>query len=441
MNEPSPLVPAIWDNVEAPRARSALRRPLGYLGSVFLLLLVIGAFVPIGGAVIANGQVGVESRVKRIAHPTGGVIAAIAVVNGQHVERGELLMRLDDRVSGADANFSSLTVDQLRAQQARLEAERLGGAAINFPADLAARGTPGASKAMADERSLFAIRRSEEAQLQAQLGSQIAQLNQQIAGYEGQIAALRRQIALIQPERKAFKELWDKGLITISRRNELERLAASLDGSVASLEAQIASTRAKIGEAREQAIQLRESRRAQAGSELAQVNTALNQQQSRSVAAGDQQSRSEIRAPYSGTVEKIAFAAVGDVIKPAEAIMEIVPDADQLVVEAMIAPEDVDQVSAGQRASIRFSSFNLSATPSIDGQVGYIAADRSEDPQSRQAFFVARISVDQGQVRREGLALRSGMPAEVHIQTGSRSMLSYIFKPLRDQFARAFRDG
>ena len=441
MSEPVPLVPAIWDNAEAPRVRGDLRRPLGYLAAAFLFLLVIGAFVPIGGAVIATGQVGTESRVKRIAHPTGGVIAGIAVVNGQHVKQGELLMRLDDRVSGADANFSSLTVDQLRAQQARLEAERLGAASITFPADLAARGTPGAIKAIADERSLFAIRRSEETQLQAQLGSQVTQLNQQIAGFEGQIAALQRQIALIQPERKAFKTLWDKGLITISRRNELERLAASLDGSVAALEAQIASTRAKIGEAREQAIQLRESRRAQAGSELAQVNTALNMQQSRSVAAGDQQSRSEIRAPYSGTVEKIAFAAVGDVIKPAEAIMEIVPDADQLVIEAMIAPEDVDQVSAGQRASVRFSSFNLAATPNIDGQVGYVAADRSEDPQSRRPFYVARISVDQSQVRREGLALRSGMPAEVHIQTGSRSMLSYIFKPLRDQFARAFRDG
>ena len=441
MSEPVSLVPALWDNADLPRSRSNLRRPLGYLAAVFLILLAIGSFVPIGGAVIANGQVGVESRVKRIAHPTGGVIAAIAVVNGQHVERGDLLMRLDDRVSGADASFSSLTVNQLLAQQARLEAERLGAGAISFPDGLTSQNTPGGHKAMADERSLFAIRRSEEALLQAQLGSQVTQLNQQIVGFEGQIAALQRQIALIQPERRAFKTLWDKGLITISRRNELERLAASLDGSVASLQSQIASTRAKIGEAREQAIQLRESRRAQAGSDLAQVNTALNQQQSRSVAAGDQETRSEIRAPYSGTVEKIAFAAVGDVIKPAEAIMEIVPDADQLVVEAMIAPEDVDQVSTGQRAIIRFSSFNVAATPNIDGQVGYVAADRSEDPQTRKAFYVVRIMVDQGKVRREGLALRSGMPAEVHIQTGSRSMLSYIFKPLRDQFARAFRDG
>ena len=436
-----PLVPALWDNTDLPRSRSNLRRPLGYLAAAFLVLLAIGSFVPIGGAVIATGQVGVESRVKRIAHPTGGVIAAIAVVNGQHVARGDLLMRLDDRVSGADATFSSLTVDQLLAQQARLEAERFGAAAITFPAGLAARNTPGGRKAMADERSLFAIRRSEEVQLQAQLGSQVTQLDQQIAGYEGQIMALRRQISLIQPERRAFKELWDKGLITISRRNELERLAASLDGSVASLESQIASTRAKIGEARSQAIQLRESRRAQAGTDLAQINTALNQQQSRSVAAEDQETRSEIRAPYSGIVGKIAFAAVGDVIKPAEAIMEIVPDADQLVVEAMIAPEDVDQVSTGQRAIIRFSSFNAAATPSINGQVGYVAADRSEDPQTRQAFYVVRIMVDQDQVRRERLVLRSGMPAEVHVQTASRSMLSYIFKPLRDQFARAFRDG
>ena len=169
--------------------------------------------------------------------------------------------------------------------------------------------------------------------------------------------------------------------------------------------------------------------------------TALNQQRVRSIAAGDQQFRSEIRAPYAGTVEKIAFAAIGDVVRPAEPIIEIVPDADQMVVEVMVNPADIDQVRAGQTARIRFTAFNLASTPEIDGKVVYVASDRSDDPQAQLSFYMVRIEIDQAQLRRERLALRSGMPAEAMIHTGNRSLLSYATKPLRDQFARAFRDN
>jgi HlyD family type I secretion membrane fusion protein len=159
------------------------------------------------------------------------------------------------------------------------------------------------------------------------------------------------------------------------------------------------------------------------------------------VAAADQQDRSEIRAPYSGTVEKIAFAAIGDVVRPAETIMEIVPDADRLVIEASVSPDDVDQIRLHQHAIVRFSSFNRAATPEIAGRVSYVAADRSVNPESNGAFFLVRIAVDQRDLASRGLKLRSGTPAEVHIQTGKRSLLTYLFKPLSDQFTRAFRDS
>lgn len=434
-------MPELWD--DAPQEQpggSRLRRGLLYVGGVFLVLFLLAAFVPIGGAVIGAGQVGVESRVKRIAHPTGGVIERILVTNGQHVSAGQLLMRLDDRVTGADALYSNLTVEQLLAQRARLEAERLGSGSVVFPAQLTRAGTASARRAIQDELRLFALRRSEQTQMRAQLNSRITQFNDQIDGYQAQIAALRKQRELIEPERQSVQDLWDKQLVTISRVNQLERTAADLEGNIAALEAQIASTRARITEAREQSIQLTESRRAEAGQELTQVNTALNSQQLRSVAASDQQDRSEIRAPYTGTVEKIAFAAIGDVVKPAEPIMEIVPDADQMVIEALVNPDDIDQVRVGQEAIVMFTAFNVSDTPEIEGRVTYVAADRSEDPQAQQSFFVVRIEIDQQEVEREGLRLRSGMPAEVYIQTGDRSLLSYVFKPLGDQFARAFRD-
>ena len=439
MNAP---LPALWGEDED-RADGGfdISRALKIGGALFALLVLLAIIVPIGGAVLGQGTVGVESRVKRIAHPFGGVIAQILVANGEHVQKGQLLMRLDDRVTGADATYASLTVEQLLAQRARLEAERLGANRIAFPPELTTANTPSAAKAMTDEARLFELRRTEEAQLRAQLTAREAQLNQQIAGTSAQIAALERQRQLIEPERRGVKELWDKDLVTINRLNEMERTAADIDGRIAALSANIAQTRAQITETQERRVQLGQSRRVEAGTELARVLGALNEQQVKNVAAGDMAARSEIRAPYAGTVEKIAFAAIGDVVRPAEPIMEIVPDSDAMVVEAMIRPGDIDQVRKGQKARVRFTAFNLPSTPEIAGRVTYVATDRSQDAEGRNAFYMVRIAIDQRALRREDLILRSGMPADVHIETGSRSMLSYIIKPLRDQFARAFRDS
>lgn len=435
-------LPALWkDQPQQTTSPFDLRRALIIGGGLLMVLLLLAIFVPIGGAVLGAGTIGAESRVKRIAHPFGGVVAEIDVANGDAVRRGQLLMRLDDRVTGADATYSSLTVEQLLAQRSRLNAERMGGARIEFPPELTMANTDSARKAMADEQRLFEMRRTEESQLRAQLSARIAQLNNQIAGIQGQIGSMRRQRALIEPERRGVKELWDKDLVTINRMNEIERSAEEMDGRIASLNSDIAQTRSQITETQERAIQLGQTRRVEAGSELARVMAALNEQRTRSVAAGDLQSRTEIRAPYSGTVNKLAFTAVGEVVRPAEVIMEIVPESENMVVEVAVKPADIDQVREGQNARIRFSAFNLPSTPEIRGKVTYLAADRSEDREARQSYYTVRVTIDEQQLKREGLKLRSGMPADVHIETGNRSMLSYMTKPLRDQFARSFRDN
>jgi HlyD family type I secretion membrane fusion protein len=438
----SPNLPALSETPPEPVASAFnLRLALQIAGGLLLVLVLLAIFVPIGGAVLGSGTVGVESRVKRIAHPFGGVIAEINVGNGDQVKRGQLLIRLDDRVTGADATYSSLTVEQLLAQRARLSAEGMGAGSITFPPELTMANTDSARKAMADEKRLFDMRRTEESQLRAQLAARVSQLNYQIAGINGQIGSMRRQRALVEPERRGVKELWDKNLVTINRLNQIERTAEEMDGRIASLNSEIAQARSQITETQERAIQLGQTRRVEAGSELARVMAALNEQRTRSVSAGDQQNRTEIRAPYTGTVEKLAFAAIGEVVRPAEVIMEIVPESENMVVEVAVSPADIDQVREGQNARIRFSAFNLSSTPEIDGKVSYLAADRTEDREGQRSFYTVRVKVDENQLKREGLKLRSGMPADVHIETGDRSMLSYITKPLRDQFARSFRDN
>lgn len=420
---------------------AALRRSLILAASLFGFLLLLAAFVPMDAAVIGHGQVGLESRVKRVSHPGGGVVTELAVRNGDHVRAGQVLVRLDNRVSSADATYSSLSVEQLMAQQARLEAERSGAGRIVYPAELASAGTPSALRAMADESRLFAIRREETERLRSQLRSRIEQLDQNVRAVQAQIASLEAQRRLIEPELRSVRELWDQKLVTISRANQMERTAVDLEGNVAAQQAQIAQLRARISETREQLIQLDSTKRSQAGEELARVNGTLNEQRMRQVAAVDQNTRSTIRAPYAGVVEKMVLSSLGEVVRPAEPIMEIVPDREDMVIEASVSPTDVDQVRPGQLARIRFSAFNLAATPEIAGRVIYVATDRSDNPEARQSYYMVRVAIDQAALRREHLDLRSGMPAEVYIRTGRRALLTYLTKPLRDQFVRAFLDN
>lgn len=439
-----------YDSLPAPtdtaadtdRFRPKLRFALILLGVLVFGLGGAAALIPIGGAVVGSGQVGVESRVKRIAHPVGGPIAAIFVRNGDHVRKGAPLIQIDDTVSGTDAELSSLSVDQLLAQRARLETEQAGRQQIAFPASLSATGRSTGIAAIEAERRQFAIRQGEIAGARSQLAARIGQYQQQIAGYRAQIASLNKQAALIEPERRGVRELWDKDLVTLNRLNQLERTQVDMQGNIGALNAQIAEVGARITETRQALIQLGQTRRSEAGTQLAQVNAALNQQQIRRVSAGDLQDRSIVKAPYAGVVNKLAFAAIGDVVKPAETIMEVVPDTDRLIVEAAISPTDIDQVRAGQSSRLRFSAFNATSTPEIAGIVLTVAPDLTNDPEGRRSYYAVRIAVDQRALRAEpGLKLVPGMPVEVFISTGTRSMLSYITKPLRDQFARAFTDG
>lgn len=422
--------------------RQQTRKLLWAVGLVVPVLVAAATLVPIGGAVIGQGQLGMESSAKRVTHPNGGVIADLFVRNGDRVKAGDPLLRFDDGVTSGQSQIAALSVDQLLAKRARLETEQLGLPAVRFPDSLVQSGSAGAKAAMEYEQRLFALRRTEEASLRAQLRSRVTQLQREISGYRIQIGALNEQSALIEPERKGVRELWSRGLVTISRKNELERTAVDLKGNVGALSATIAQTEARIGETRQQVVLLGQQRRTEAGTELATVNAALNEQQLRNLAAADSQDRSVVRASYGGVVEKMVFTGIGSVVRPAEPIMEIVPVDDSLIVEAAISPADIEQVQVGQPARIRFSTINSTATPEITGKVFYVAADPTVRERDGTAYFPVRVRIDAALLKRNPeLKLRQGMPAETFIETGSRSLISYLTKPLRDQFARSFRDN
>ncbi len=410
--------------------------------SLIVLFLLAGTLVRISGAVLAQGAVGVTSQIKVISHPTGGVLTELLVRDGARVTAGQPLMRFATNVSGPGAELTGASTDELRARRARLEAERDGAAAVRFPDALRSSGTSAASAAMIREQRLFTLRRNEQAAQATLLREREQQSLAEIDSYVAQIAAVREQERLIGPELEGLRTLYDRKLVTLNRLNQLERTAVSLQGTAASLEANIAQSRARIAEIRQQLFTNETSVRSEAGAELANIINALNDAEVRSVSAQDSLDRSVVRAPQNGIIDRISFSTLGSFVPPGQPIMQIVPTGDDLQIEARVSPADIDQLSIGQPARVRLSAFNQQTTPEFPGRLTFVSAERATDDRTGESFYRVRVAIDAREVRREtGFELSPGMPAELFITTGDRTLLSYLLKPLFDQMGRAFRDG
>ncbi|CAH0356773.1 HlyD family type I secretion periplasmic adaptor subunit [Sphingobium sp. CECT 9361] len=418
-----------------------LRSGMMLAGALVFGLGGLAATIPITGAVVAGGEVSVESQIKRLGHPSGGVISSLFVKDGSPVKKGQLLMQLDATVSGANAAISSESVEQLLAREARLTAERDASSQLQFPPQLA--GAPATSRAgllMREEQRVFSLRREAVTSQDRELTQRVAQLNAETEGYRAQISALREQTVFIQQELVAARELWKKGYTTLQRVSQIERSAIELKGNIATAQTQIAQTRAKIAEVRQQSVALWQNFRTQASTDLSDVQAKLGEMRQRSIAASDTNQRNDIRSPVDGTIDKLAYTTIGGVVPPNVTIMEVVPKGDRLIVTARVSPSDIDQVTAGQPVRLRLSAFNAQTTPEIDGAVDTVSADRISDERTGISFYKVLVTIEPGESAKLGnLKLKPGMPAEVFIQTGSRTMLNYIMKPLRDQFERAFR--
>ncbi len=420
---------------------TALKKSRILLATVVFGLGVPLAFIPMSSAVIAAGEVTVASHVKKIAHPRGGVIAEIPVGNGMRVRAGQLLMRLDTNVSAASAAMTVESLDQLLAREARLRAERDALGTIDFPPALLARQNDLlVAKAISEERRIFQLNRATISGQRATLRAQVAQASKAIGSYNVQADVYRQQEVLIAEERTANEKLWEKRYTTLQRRNELARSAVGLHGSVASAEAQASQLASKVAELREQMLVLDDEARRQAGAELGQVQSKLIELKQSNIVAQDTNTRNEIRAPYDGVIDKLAFTTIGGVVPAGETIMEIVPQHDPLIVTAKVNPADVDKLVVGQKVMLRMSAFSASTTPELEARVTKFGADRTIDQQHGVSFYTVEIEIPERELRKLGdLKLRPGMPAEAFIQTGSRTMLNYLLKPLTDQFARTFR--
>jgi HlyD family secretion protein len=424
----------------AVRLRSRTRRAF-----LLIAVLVIGCFglaavLQVGGAVIGTGEVAVESSVKTIAHPTGGILTAVLVRDGDHVTKDQVLMRFDVGVSSVGMESAALGLEQLRARRARLEAERDGAGSILFPPELTASTDTKARDAMMREQRLFGLRQRERSGSIALLGQRVRQYQEQIASYNAQIGALDQQMVLVEPELAGLRKLHEKQLVTINRLNEMERTAVQMRGSKAALQSNIAEARARIAEAHEQILGIDKQMRSDAANQLAEVVGMLNDQQVRVASTSETVDRSVIRAPQSGTVDKIAFLTVGSAVPPNQPMLQIVPDRDNLVVDARIRPQDVDQISINQTTRVTLSGLNRQTTPDIPGKLIFVSPDLTVDQRTGQSYYRIKVRLDaQALAKAPQVVLKAGMPAEVFVLTNDRSILSFLFKPLLDQIRYAMR--
>jgi len=425
--------------------RSLLTHTIAVAVVGILLLGGVGgwaASTEFAGAVIAPGQVVVESNVRKVQHPSGGVVGQLLVHDGSRVELGDVLIRLDETQTRANLSIIVKALDELEARQAREEAERDASPGIQFPKSLLDQmSDPDVAKSVHGEQEQFKIRGQARDGQKLQLRERIAQLGEEANGYEAQVLSKANQIEWIAKELVGVNDLWEKNLVPYSRVTALEREKERLEGERGQLRASIAQTKGKTAEIQLQILQVDQDMRAEVGKDLAELRAKQAELVEKRVAAEDQLRRIDLRAPQSGVVYQLAVHTVGGVIGPGEVTMLIVPDNDSLDVEVRIQPQDIDQIQIGHRAVLRFSAFNQRTTPELNGSVSRIAPDVTEDPKTGVHYYTVRINIPKDELTRLGdLKLVPGMPVESFMQTAPRTVMSYLLRPFHDQLARAFRE-
>jgi HlyD family secretion protein len=425
--------------------RRSIRRHLAAgLGVVALLAGGVGgwaATTQLAGAVIAAGSVAVDSNVKKVQHLSGGIVGELRVREGDRTNAGDVVVKLDDTVTRANLAIVSKGLDEFAARKARLQSER-DRRELTFPDEMLARKSNSEiAQIIESESRLFDLRRSAREGQKAQYRERIQQLQEEARGLTAQQAAKDQELGLIARELAGVKELWSKNLIQLTRLTALEREQARLLGERGQLIATAAQIKGKVAETELQIIQIDQDLSSDVAKELREIEGKIGELVERKFAAEDQLRRAEIRAPQDGTVFQLGVHTVGGVIAAGDVIMQIVPNADNLIVEAKVNPQDIDQVQVGHKVTLRFSSFNVRTTPEIAGEVTRVSADATTDQRTGLRYYVVRIAMAAQELARLGeVKLVPGMPVEAFIQTGERTALSYLVKPLHDQFVRAFKE-
>lgn len=426
-----------------PTSDSGYRR-LGFGILIFALggFLVWALTASLAVAVVAPGNVSMESFKRTIQHLEGGIVKEILVEDGDRVEAGDTLMVLSDTQARSQLDIARSQYLINRAMEVRLLAEQEGSDFLEFPEELLDTDSPRVQQVVAVQQSLFLARRESLEGAIESLDEQINQMREQIRGLESQIDVNNRRVSSLREEAEDFRELYQEGLGDNQRLRELERQVLEYEGQIARHRSEISSLRSQVSENELQKEVRRQEFQSEVGEMLREAQSRIAEAEEQITSLSDQVERTTIVAPVSGTVVGSKIHTEGAVIRPGDDIMNIVPSEDGFVVEARLPTRDVDNISPGQQAEIRFTAFNQRLTNEIDGEVIHVSADSFEDESTGERYYRARVRVtEEGEKEMtEQMELLSGMPAEVMIRTGERTFGSYIAKPISDMLARAIRE-
>lgn len=436
-----PQAPALDLPMPPTDFRQPMRVGLTVLGIAFGGFVTWAAIAPLDSAVVTTGTVTVETKRKLVQHREGGIVERMLVKEGDRVAAGTVLVKLQDFMAQSQMATLSAQWDAKTAEQARLVAERDGLTAIAFPSVLLARrGETKVAELLAREEDRFAERRKTLDGQRGILNARIAQLESQRDGKSTLEESKREQILLLQKELEGLRELAGKGFYPMNKLRAQERELVEMQGLMLSDGAGASQTDKEIGENRLQILQTEQKFREDATAELTRVEAEISDTTQKLAAARDAVRRLDVVAPVDGIVQNMKIAGTGAVVPAGGEMMELVPEGDRLIVEAHVNARDIDRVHAGQEAELRFTAFGSRTTPIIMGNVDVVTADATQDQQTRQAYYTARVQVPEDQAERLPRALKAGMPVEVMLEGGERTPLQYFLKPLMDSFARAFKE-
>jgi epimerase transport system membrane fusion protein len=419
-------------------------RVAGYL----IVFAVFGGFggwaamAPLDSAALAPGVVTVQSYRKTIQHLEGGIVRSLHVQEGEQVAKDALLLELEGTQFQAEMDVLRAHQLALQSEEARLLAERDGLDAVTYPSAGGLTETdPRVVEARQSQDTLFAARRKAYTGEISVLEQSIAQLETQIRGLSSVMISKRELVESYTVEMKDLRGLLADGFADRQRLRDVERKSTEVEGEIAELHTSIAAAEGRINEARLRMIQVGREFQSGVAQELGDVRGRLADVDERIAGASDRVDRAFIRAPVAGRVLQLAVHTVGGVIAPGQPIMDVVPEEETLLVEARVSPLDIDRVQAGLPARLRFSGLKRTRVPEVNGTVTSVSADRLEDRMTGESYFLARVELDSDELDKlDGVELKPGMPVEAMVNTGSRTMLEYLWEPVGESVSRALRE-
>lgn len=439
------LLPYDATAMETPEQRA---RPMIIIGLTMMALLfgVVGlwaALVPLAAGAVAPGKVVLDTNRKNIQHLEGGIIKEIAVREGDVVKEGQLLVRLDNTSSQARTDQLRGQYIAAKASEARLIAERDDKDSVTFPQELLRleASDEQVRTNLDTQRRLFTTRREALNGQTSVLNQKIAQSRDEISGLNQQISASNRQISLLDEEVSVVRDLLAKGNALKPRLLALERNVAELMGQRGQAQAMVSRANQTINEAKINIINVKTDYLNKVVSELKETQVELASLTEQIRSSQDVSRRVDVIAPIAGTVTGLQVHTIGGVVKPGDTLLSLVPADEKLIIEVRVAPTDIDVVHTGMKAQVRLTAFKARYVRPVEGDVVNVSADRFDDQRTGEGYYVARIEIPQSELKDIGhTSLTPGMPAETLIVTGRRTMLSYLVRPIRDSFGRAFRE-